>query len=110
MNSPLGKYAAAAAAIVAVLLVGTYAVGTLLALPGAGDLKDLAIIATGAVLGSSVAVNGWKQPVAALHARLDLAGIPAAATPPAPVAPPPDPEPGGPVSATAVRLHGGRSR
>ena len=34
-------------------------------------LHDLAILAFGAVVGSAVAVNGWKQPLNSLHARVD---------------------------------------
>jgi hypothetical protein len=34
-------------------------------------LHDLAILAFGAVVGSTVAVNGYRAPLAAAHARLD---------------------------------------
>jgi hypothetical protein len=43
-------------------------------------LQDVALIAIGAVFGSAVGVNGWKQSVSALHTRLDQLGVPPAGT------------------------------
>ena len=35
------------------------------------SLQSVALIAIGAVFGSAVSVNGWKQPLVAAHTRLD---------------------------------------
>lgn len=87
MNSPLGKYAQLVAAITAVMVIGAYVAGILFELSAAPTLKDFALIALGAVFGSSAATNGWKavnvdtrNQIAALHRRLDTAGAPAART------------------------------
>jgi hypothetical protein len=83
--SPLGKYAAPAAALGALGIIGAYLAallfGTGLAVPvdSVEGLKDLALLAAGALFGSAVAVNGYKAPVAAAHARLDAMGAPPAA-------------------------------
>lgn len=93
VRSPLGKYSALAAAIAALGILGVYVTGQMYALiilsePAAlGSLKDLALIAAGAVFASgAVATNGAgaiQDQLAAVHARLDSAGIaPAAARPP----------------------------
>lgn len=79
MNSPLGKYSAPAAAVGALMIIGGYLVAVFIAIPNMQDLKDLAMIAVGALFGSAVAVNGYKAPLAAMHKRLDLAGVPPAA-------------------------------
>lgn len=85
MNSPLGKYAALTAAIVAIGIIAAYIVALLAQHPlGLTDasiapLHDLAILAVGAVFGSAVAVNGYRAPLAAMHKRMDEAGIPPAA-------------------------------
>lgn len=81
MNSPLGQYAQIVAAISAVGIIAAYFIGTLLALPAASDLRDITLIAVGAVFGSAAGVNGWKRDVQALHTRIDNAGIPAAGEP-----------------------------
>ena len=81
MTSPLGKYAPLVASAAALLLIGAY-VFALLLLPNDPSLpllQDAALIAIGAVFGSAVGVNGWKGEVAAIHSRLDKAGIPSAA-------------------------------
>lgn len=76
MSSPLGKYAAATAAIASIGIIAGYLLSEFLV--GAGilavrpdGLKEIALIAVGAVFGSAVAVNGWKQPVDVAHSRID---------------------------------------
>lgn len=76
MNSPLGKYAAAVAAVSSVGIIASWILAEFLF--GAGmitsqpaGLKEVALIAVGAVFGSAVAVNGWKQPVDVAHTRID---------------------------------------
>lgn len=73
-SSPLGQYAAPVAAVVAVGIVAAYLFSLLI--PGVDpqartQLQDVALIAIGAVFGSAVAVNGYKAPLEAAHARLD---------------------------------------
>lgn len=73
-TSPLGQYAAPAAAIVSVGIVAAYVVSLFLPAVTEGarvQLGQLALLAIGAVLGSSVAVNGYKAPLNAAHARID---------------------------------------
>lgn len=82
MTSPLGKYAPLVASVAALFLIVAYGMvlilqPTSMALP---QLQDAALIAIGAVFGSAVGVNGWKTEVAAIHARLDSAGYPSAAS------------------------------
>jgi hypothetical protein len=72
--SPFGAYAALVAAIAAVVIVAGYVVAILVpGLPGgaAAQLEPIALIAVGAIFGSAVTVNGWKQPTAAANSRLD---------------------------------------
>lgn len=76
MSSPLGKYAPAVAALSSVLIIAAYVlseflvgIGVITARPD--GLKEVALIAVGAVFGSAVAVNGWKQPVEVAHSRID---------------------------------------
>lgn len=85
MTSPLGKYAQIVAAITAIAVITAYLIGVLFNLPGGDNLKDFALIALGAVFGSSAATNGWKAAVtdtrnqlAAVHRRLDADGKPPA--------------------------------
>lgn len=87
-TSPLGQYAAPVAAAVALGIIAAYVAA--LIVPGAppdaaARLEPLALLAIGAVLGSSVAVNGYKAPVNAAHARIDRlqAAVEATATIPA---------------------------
>lgn len=99
MGSPLGKYSQVVAAIVALSIIGTYLLSLVFghALVIDSDtlsaLKDLALIATGAVFGSVATVNGLKAPIEAAHKRVDHleagTGIPThgAYTPPPPVDP-----------------------
>lgn len=73
-TSPLGQYAAPVAAVVAVGIVAAYLFSLLI--PGVDpqartQLQDVALIAIGAVFGSAVAVNGYKAPLNAAHARID---------------------------------------
>lgn len=76
-GSPLGKYAAPAAAIAALSIIGTALAGlifgvTLGVTPEAqSQLNLLAALAAGALFGSSVAVNGYKAPLEAAHRRTD---------------------------------------
>lgn len=77
MNSPLGQYAPIIASIVAILCVGAYVIALLfghtldVSEASTGALQLIAFIAIGAVFGSAVATNGWKQPLASAHDRID---------------------------------------
>ena len=79
-SSPLGKYSQVVAAIVAVATIGAALV---IHAMGGGDtfVDSLALIAIGAIFGASAstaATNGsLGRQLAALHARLDAAGVPA---------------------------------
>lgn len=85
VRSPLGKYSALAAAIAALGILGVYVLGQMYALVILGEtsalnsLKDLALIAAGAVFASgAVATNGAgaiQDQLSAVHHRLDQAGI-----------------------------------
>lgn len=81
MNSPLGQYAPVVAAVVSVGVIGAYVLALIFhSALGIEDadltaLSILAVAAFGAVIGSAVAVNGWKQPVQALHSRVDALEI-----------------------------------
>lgn len=76
-GSPLGKYAAPAAAIAALTIIGTALLGLVFGVPlgitdtAQNQLNLLAALAAGAVFGSSVAVNGYKAPLEAAHRRTD---------------------------------------
>ena len=76
-NSPLGQYAPLVATITSLGIIGAYILsllfGTTLHIDPSAEnsLRDLAFIAVGAVFGSAVSVNGWKQPLVAAHTRLD---------------------------------------
>jgi hypothetical protein len=75
-NSPLGAYAPLVASVAAIGIIGAWIIGEFLAVlhPGSispAGLKEVALIAIGAVFGSAVAVNGYKAPLAATHTRLD---------------------------------------
>lgn len=76
-NSPLGQYAPLVAALVCAGTIGVYLLAVVFAGPLAltdqalTSLHDLAVLAFGAVVGSAVAVNGWKQPLASAHERID---------------------------------------
>lgn len=105
MGSPLGKYAAPAAAIASLAIIGAYIVSLMFSTvlgvtpETQHDLQALAFLAAGALFGSAVAVNGYKAPLAAatsqvatltdavsqlqaatvaLHKRADVAGLPPA--------------------------------
>lgn len=77
MSSPLGKYAPVVAAITCGGVIAVYLMalvfGHVIAVEPQSitQLHDLAILAFGAVVGSAVAVNGWKQPVEIAHRRID---------------------------------------
>lgn len=77
INSPLGQYAPLVATVTALGVIGAYLVallfGSTLGIPetSLNNLQNVALIALGAVFGSAVSVNGWKQPLAATHSRLD---------------------------------------
>lgn len=92
MASPLGKYAQAVAAGLAVTIIVSWIFGGFL--HGAGilaaepqGLRELALLAAGAVFGAVATVNGVKADVVAAHKRLDVLGAPPAAdgTAPPPV-------------------------
>jgi hypothetical protein len=76
-NSPLGQYAPLVATVTSLGVIGAYVFAILfqhvLVLDAASmsQLSALALIAVGAVFGSAVSVNGWKQPLQAAHTRLD---------------------------------------
>lgn len=77
MNSPLGKYSQVVAAGLAIAVIGSYLISVLFqALLGVTDenvgrLQILALIALGAVFGSSATLNGVKQPIESAHTRID---------------------------------------
>lgn len=76
-GSPLGKYAAPAAAIASLTIILVCLIGLLFGAaigvtPEAQSKLDLlAAIAAGALFGSSVAVNGYKAPLEDAHRRID---------------------------------------
>lgn len=80
-DSPLGKYAPIVAALVCGGTIAVYLFALMFAQRlGISDenvrsLKDLAILSFGAVVGSAVAVNGWKKPLEAAHTRIDALEI-----------------------------------
>lgn len=77
VNSPLGKYAPLVASVAAIGIIAAYILslffGAALGMPSGEEsqLQSLALIAAGAVFGSAVTVNGWKQPLTSAHSRLD---------------------------------------
>lgn len=90
MNSPLGAYAPKVAAISAIIVIGLWGGiqllivlapilgfdGRLAEPPG---LSPVAFIVIGAVFGSAVVANGYKEPIRvakAANARLDAIGAP----------------------------------
>ena len=77
MSSPLGKYAALVASISAIGIIAAWIIAEFLLALGISTtspagLKEVALIAVGAVFGSAVAVNGWKGPVDVAHSRIDV--------------------------------------
>jgi hypothetical protein len=82
-NSPLGQYAPLVATVTSLMVIGGYIAALILPLnvnaASLSQLQSIAFIAIGAIFGSAVSVNGWKQPLTAIHQRLDAAHIPAAA-------------------------------
>ncbi len=80
-NSPLGRYAPLVATVTSLLVIGAYVVALLfggalgVSPENVQSLQGIALLAIGAVFGSAVSVNGWKQPLDAVHKRLDRAGI-----------------------------------
>ncbi len=84
-NSPLGQYAPLVATLSSLGIIGAYLFvlifGDALGVSPSNvqSLQSIALLAVGAVFGSAVSVNGWKQPLQAVHKRLDEAGIPPAA-------------------------------
>lgn len=84
-NSPLGQYAPLVATVTSLLVIGGYVISLLFGASfGVTDqatdqLQSIALIAIGAVFGSAVSVNGWKQPLEAANTRLDAIGAPSAA-------------------------------
>lgn len=85
-NSPLGQYAPLVATVTSLLVIGAYVFVLIFGAPlnvsssNIQSLQSVALIAIGAVFGSAVSVNGWRQPLAAIHTRLDKAGIGTAGT------------------------------
>lgn len=84
MNSPLGKYAPAVAAIVCGGTIVVFLLSIVLrnALQindsDINSLKEFAILAFGVVSGTALGVNGWKREVQAIHTRLDQVNVPPA--------------------------------
>ena len=80
-NSPLGKYAPIVAAITCVGIISAFVFALLFGKALNADpqsitlLGYLAAAAFGAVTGSAVAVNGWKQPLQSVHDRVDALEI-----------------------------------
>lgn len=95
MNSPLGKYAPVAAFITTVGVIAAYLLALMLQKVlgmtdgQVGSLHDFAILAFGAIVGSAVAVNGWKQPLASAHERIDRLEAATQVSTHVPVDPPP---------------------
>ncbi len=78
MTSPLGQYAAIVAAIAAVGVIGAWIIASILQGLGVfvdpaalAGLEKMALLAFGAVFGSAVVANGYKQPLAAMGAKVD---------------------------------------
>lgn len=76
--SPLGRYAPIIASAVVVAIVAAFLIALLLG-PVLGitdsdkqSLRELALIALGALFGSVATVNGVKKTLDAAHRRLDL--------------------------------------
>ena len=76
-NSPLGQYAPLVATVTSLGVIGAYVIALLfgnalgVTNEALNNLQSVALIAVGAVFGSAVSVNGWKQPLVAAHTRLD---------------------------------------
>lgn len=85
-RSPLGKYAQAVAAAMAITLIVAFVFALIFRrILGVDDadlqgLKEFALIAAGAVFASAAVVNGVKEPIEAAHTRIDhierASGIP----------------------------------
>ncbi len=77
MNSPLGKYSQAVAALIATSVIGAYVLAVFLrgmlnmGQADVENLKILALIAVGAVFGSAATINGVKAPLDSAHTRID---------------------------------------
>lgn len=77
MNSPLGKYGQAVAAILALSIVGAYLFALLfgqyirVSVEAVNTLDKAAFLAMGAVFGAAAAVNGVKAPIESAHSRID---------------------------------------
>jgi hypothetical protein len=77
ISSPLGQYSQVIAAAMAVFLIAAFILASIfqhalgLLDQQLTDLRFFAAIAGGAVFGASAAVNGWKEPTKAAHARMD---------------------------------------
>jgi hypothetical protein len=77
VGSPLGKYGQIVAAVIAVGVIATYLVAVLLQHPLAiednavASLKDIALLALGAVFGATATINGVKAPLESAHSRID---------------------------------------
>ena len=81
VTSPLGRYATAAALVVALAIIGAWIVALFIGNVAAADkLSPFAFAAFGAIFGSAATVNGVKRDQDAIQARLDAANIPSAST------------------------------
>ena len=75
VNSPLGKYAQAVAALTALGIIAAWIMSVFLRGLGveveSAGLKEVALIAVGAVFGSAATINGVKAPLDSAHSRID---------------------------------------
>ena len=84
-NSPLGQYAPIVASVTAVGVIAAFLISAMfgaqlgISTDVVNTLKDVSLIALGAVFGSAVATNGTKAATSALHRRVDA--MEAAVTP-----------------------------
>ncbi len=74
--NPLGKYAQLVAAVIAVTIIGAYVVVEVMAALGyvrltPDGLRTAALLALGAVFGSTATINGVKSPIESAHSRID---------------------------------------
>ena len=79
MNSVLGQYGPAVAAITSLGVVAVYVLAvfaqSFFNIPDSSltQLQQFAFLAGGVIFGSTVATNGWKQPVTELVAKAESA-------------------------------------
>lgn len=85
MSSPLGTYGPLVAAVVSVGVIAVFLLASVaqvsLGIPPASlqDLRELSLLALGAVLGTTAGAASSRQDIAATNRRLDAIGAPSAA-------------------------------